>query len=144
MSNNKADGSTYIVTDAEISNRDEIVCKELGETNNSISANLCSFSNSVLLATASVKVYPTDNNFIVVRVLIDQCSQSSFFSEFVCQRLNLKRQSLSFLISGVGGKRSCTCSTFVNLNIGKNFHSEFNCSTYALVLFCRHYFKQIK
>ena len=97
------------------------------EKENSISANLCSFSNSVLLATAVVKVYSDEKNFILVRALIDQCSQSSFISEFVCQKLSLKRQSVNLLVSGVGGKKSCTCKTFVKLNVGPHFQSEFSC-----------------
>lgn len=59
-------------------------------------------SESVLLATAVVKVYNTDKNSITCRVLLDTGSQNNFMTEEVCQLLKLQRTPISCSITGIG------------------------------------------
>ena len=52
-------------------------------------------------------------NFIVARDLIDQCSQSSFITESLCQCLKLKSYSVRLQVSEICGDKSCTCKKLV-------------------------------
>lgn len=99
-----------------------------------IAANQCRVPNSVLLSTALVKVCSDDDDVIIVRALIDQGSQTSFISETLYQRLNLKCQQVNLPISGVGGRQLYTCRKLVSFLLKPRFNSEFCCSVQAFVI----------
>ncbi|XP_046970404.1 uncharacterized protein LOC124537574 [Vanessa cardui] len=61
--------------------------------------------NSVLLATAKVKVFHSNGLKYIIRALIDQGSQASFVSESTVQLLGLVRKPVSGWVSGLGDGR---------------------------------------
>ncbi|KAK9882735.1 hypothetical protein WA026_022996 [Henosepilachna vigintioctopunctata] len=69
---------------------------------------LDSETHHVLLSTAMVSVCSglDDNDVIIARALIDQGLQTSFVSESLCQRVNVKYKSVDVPISGVGGQKN--------------------------------------
>ncbi|KAG5875902.1 hypothetical protein JTB14_017351 [Gonioctena quinquepunctata] len=58
--------------------------------------------NQVLLSTAVVRIEDHKGQLQLARVLLDNGSQSSFITEELCQRLNLKRSPTNLAIRGVG------------------------------------------
>ena len=85
-----------------------------------------------LLATARVKVLSNSFQFIV-RALIDQCAQSSFVTEELCQRLQLKKRRTHLPISGIGQSK-LNCENEVMISIKPHFESDFICKFSAYVL----------
>ena len=71
---------------------------------------------------------------LLVRVVIDQCSQVSIASQSLCQRLNLKHKPLHVLIHGVGNNAAAVSSEVVRFFIKPHFQSDFSCEVQALVL----------
>ncbi|KAF9788803.1 hypothetical protein SFRURICE_018379 [Spodoptera frugiperda] len=61
--------------------------------------------NSVLLATAQVKVIRSNGFKQIIRALLDQGSQASFVSESTVQLLGLTRKPVSGWVSGLGDGR---------------------------------------
>ncbi|CAB0033517.1 unnamed protein product [Trichogramma brassicae] len=59
-------------------------------------------SLEALLATARIRVSAPQGQFTTVRALVDQCAQSSFVTEELCQRLRLKKRQVNVPISGIG------------------------------------------
>ncbi|KAL1137882.1 hypothetical protein AAG570_009578 [Ranatra chinensis] len=58
--------------------------------------------SSVLLATALVKIYTSETNFLIVRAVLDSASQASFVSEAAVNSLKIKRDHSAIPISGIG------------------------------------------
>ena len=85
-----------------------------------------------LLATAQVKIL-YNGLMVKVRALIDQCAQSSFITEELCQRLQLKKRRTHLPISGIGQSK-ISCDTEVMITIKPHFQSEFICKFNAYVL----------
>ena len=87
---------------------------------NQLESLLCDTSSSVgiLLATAIIKVEGDNGNQLMVRALIDPCSQATFISGSVCQRLKLKmnkvnvpiRGTSSVTLSNITKSVNCCCS----------------------------------
>lgn len=88
----------------------------------------------ILLATARVYVSSPAGEKIPARALIDNCSQSSFMSESLCQILKIKTKSVHIPISGVGGNTSATCRKLARLTISPHFQSKFTFDVNALVI----------
>ncbi|XP_062713925.1 uncharacterized protein LOC134290748 [Aedes albopictus] len=57
---------------------------------------------TVFLSTALVRVQDADGIGHFARALLDSGSQSNFVSEFLCQRLGLKRNRINLPVSGIG------------------------------------------
>uniref|UniRef100_A0ABD2XN52 Uncharacterized protein n=1 Tax=Trichogramma kaykai TaxID=54128 RepID=A0ABD2XN52_9HYME len=57
-----------------------------------------------LLATPHVRISADEAPSAVIRALIDQCAQSSFVTEELCQRLRLKKRRVNVPISGSAKK----------------------------------------
>ncbi|KAG5884558.1 hypothetical protein JTB14_015693 [Gonioctena quinquepunctata] len=57
--------------------------------------------NQVLLSTAVVRIKDHRGQLQLARVLLDNGSQSSFITEELCQRLNLKRSPTNLAIRGI-------------------------------------------
>ena len=85
-----------------------------------------------LLATAKVRALSNNLQF-TVRALIDQCAQSSFVTEELCQRLHLKKRRTHMPISGIGQGR-INCDVEVMVTIRPHFESDFICNFSAYVL----------
>uniref|UniRef100_A0ABD2WYW1 Integrase catalytic domain-containing protein n=1 Tax=Trichogramma kaykai TaxID=54128 RepID=A0ABD2WYW1_9HYME len=86
-----------------------------------------------LLATASIRVYSSDGQNTTVRALLDQCAQSSFVTEALCQRLCLKKRRVNVPVSGIGQGLSNSRSE-VELAIRPHFPSRFELTLKAYVL----------
>uniref|UniRef100_A0ABD2VYB7 Integrase catalytic domain-containing protein n=1 Tax=Trichogramma kaykai TaxID=54128 RepID=A0ABD2VYB7_9HYME len=90
-------------------------------------------AGEALLATASVQVSSCDGQSTVVRALVDQCAQSSFVSEALCQKLQLKRRVVNVPVSGIGEGLSNSRSE-VDVAIRPHFPSSFKLTFKAYVL----------
>ncbi|CAH2084595.1 unnamed protein product [Euphydryas editha] len=84
--------------------------------------------NSVLLATAKVKVFRSNGFKHIIRALLDQGSQASFVSESTVQLLGLVRKPVSGWVSGLGDGRMRIKNT-VTLRL----ESRHNPASYILV-----------
>lgn len=80
-------------------------------------------SEEVLLATARIAVKSRNGDTIVLRALIDPCSQSNFVTEAAAQLLNLERTSISGKITGISSIPLTTKS-----QVTLNFHAIRNSS----------------
>ncbi|XP_046402966.1 uncharacterized protein LOC124168742 [Ischnura elegans] len=89
---------------------------------------------TVLLSTAWVKVLGPHGNVVSARALLDQCAQSSFITESLCQRLRLDKKSASVVVSGLGNSLHMKCKGSVSVIIKPRFMSTFSCHTEALVV----------
>ncbi|XP_046399398.1 uncharacterized protein LOC124165903 [Ischnura elegans] len=89
---------------------------------------------TVLLSTAWVKVQGPHGNVVLARALLDQCAQSSFITESLCQRLRLDKKSASVVVSGLGNSHHMKCKGSVSVLIKPRFMSTFSCHTEALVV----------
>ncbi|XP_046396398.1 uncharacterized protein LOC124163497 isoform X1 [Ischnura elegans] len=89
---------------------------------------------TVLLSTAWVKVQGPHGNVVLARALLDQCAQSSFITESLCQRLRLDKKSASVVVSGLGNSLHMKCKGSVSVIIKPRFMSTFSCHTEALVV----------
>ncbi|CAB0041981.1 unnamed protein product [Trichogramma brassicae] len=90
-------------------------------------------TGEALLATASVQVSSSDGHSTVVRALVVQCAQSSFVSEALCQKLQLKRRVVNVPVSGIGEGLSNSRSE-VDVTIRPHFPSSFKLLFKAYVL----------
>ena len=91
-------------------------------------------SGGVLLATALISVVGENGLEQRVRALIDPCSQSSFISSSLCQRLQLKTRRVHIPINGTGGNLITTAKRASNITIKSLVHQEFSCMVDVLVL----------
>ncbi|KAG7300389.1 hypothetical protein JYU34_015993 [Plutella xylostella] len=89
--------------------------------------------NEVLLATARIVVKSSTGSYYTLRALIDQGSQISLITEDAAQRLQLKREKLEAVISGIGASTSNKSKGMVNLSC-KAIHSEYTFKTEALIM----------
>jgi hypothetical protein len=60
-------------------------------------------ASSVILPTAVIQIMDSNGNWISLRCLVDQCSQSSYITEDVVQRLRLKKKDTNIKVTAVGG-----------------------------------------
>lgn len=90
--------------------------------------------STVLLGTARVVVEGPDGKKIEVRALIDNCSQPSFISQGLRERLSLTCASTNATVSAVGGVQAVTSQTLTEFKIRPHFNSRFSCDVKALVV----------
>ena len=81
----------------------------------------------ILLATAIVKKIGENGMEIEARALIDPCSQASFLTESLCQRLRLKTRKVHMPISSTGGLVVQTANKTSQITIRSRVHPEFSC-----------------
>ncbi|CAH2041184.1 unnamed protein product, partial [Iphiclides podalirius] len=81
-------------------------------------AEVDSDSEEVILATTRIAVKSRNGDTIVLRALIDPCSQSNFVTEAAAQVLNLERTSISGKITGISSIPLTTKS-----QVTLNFHA---------------------
>nr|XP_049703740.1 uncharacterized protein LOC110383544 [Helicoverpa armigera] len=84
--------------------------------------------NSVLLATAKVKVCRSNGFKQLIRALLDQGSQASFVSESTVQLLGLARKPMSGWVSGLGDGRMRIKNT-----VSLRLESRHNPANYVIV-----------
>ncbi|XP_076295214.1 uncharacterized protein LOC143216229 [Lasioglossum baleicum] len=75
---------------------------------------------TVLLATAMVKVFAPNGQSRLARALLDQGSQSSFVSTNLVQQLRLQKVRAPISVTGLGGERTSTIDYSVQLQIGSS------------------------
>ncbi|CAB0031154.1 unnamed protein product [Trichogramma brassicae] len=97
------------------------------------SYNTQEISGEALLATASIRASSSDGQCTIVRALVDQCAQSSFVTEALCQRLCLKKRRVNVPVSGIGQGLTNSRSE-VELAIRPHFPSKFKLMLKAYVL----------
>lgn len=90
--------------------------------------------NKVLLATASVPVYSSTGEKIILKALIDQGSQVNLISESACQKLRLKKQKTNIPLMGIGGTNVGQLKALVDTAIGSIVDSNYHCALTALVM----------
>ncbi|XP_044760854.1 uncharacterized protein LOC123318300 [Coccinella septempunctata] len=98
------------------------------------SANVSKVTHMVLLTTAVVKIISDKDKIGLVRALIDQGSQSSFITESLLQRLNLRYERVYIPITGICAKKNYTCRKMVHISLKPRFDSEFCVEVRAFVL----------
>lgn len=91
-------------------------------------------SGKKLLVTAMVTVFTAGGTPVPVRALLDQCSEASFVTEALAQRLSLPRTSASVTVTGIGGISAMVTRGRVALKLGSRVDSRFEFSVGALVL----------
>lgn len=97
------------------------------------SANLA-VTGDVVLATALVYARNTKNNEqILLRVLLDQGSQSNFITEYACQALSLRKKRASITIFGIGGAPK-TSQSLTSLELFSKQNNNFSLKINAIVL----------
>lgn len=90
--------------------------------------------NTVLLATALIKVTSSTGATEILRCLIDQGSQVSFITEACVQRLKLLKTKIHTSITGIGQLDAGVCNSKVQLQIQSRTLSQFKINISALVL----------
>ena len=88
----------------------------------------------VLLATARVYVQAANGLRVLVRAIIDQCSQVSIASQSLYQRLKRKYTPIHAPITGVGVRAAVVSNETVRFTVFPRFQSDFSCEVDALVL----------
>lgn len=92
-------------------------------------------ANSVLLATAVVKVYSQNGTPHFLRALIDQGSQGSFITESAAQLLGLNKISINCVINGLGDNgRSLNSKNMVLFKAHSKYDKEFSTPVKAYIL----------
>ena len=71
---------------------------------------------------------------LLVRALIDPCSQASIISTSLCQRLKLKVEKVNIPIQGTGGDLLSTLTKSAKFCIKPCFDSDFSCRANGFVL----------
>ena len=74
-------------------------------------------SSGVIIPTAIINVLTDENNITKVRCLIDQCSQGSYITEDLVQKLKLKKKRINVKIIGVGGVEVGHVQSLVTIQI---------------------------
>lgn len=87
----------------------------------------------MLLATILLGKYDKNGARILLRALLDQCSQITFISENAAQTLGLNRNPISAVTSGIG-ERDQKAKHMVQLTIFPCFESNFVLTCDAIVL----------
>ncbi|XP_046435968.1 uncharacterized protein LOC124187824 [Neodiprion fabricii] len=89
----------------------------------------------VLLATVQlIASNPETEQRIIARVLLDQGSESSFFTESLAQQLRLRRHQATIPIIGVGAHQSAVTRGIATLQLQSRANTSFSCQVEALVL----------
>ncbi|KAH9643024.1 hypothetical protein HF086_013585 [Spodoptera exigua] len=90
-------------------------------------------SNEVLLATAQVKTIANDGTIVILRALLDQGSQVSIITENAAQKLQLKRERMSAVVSGVGASATTNCKGVLHLKC-QAIYNNFNININAFIM----------
>ncbi|XP_029166513.1 uncharacterized protein LOC114937263 [Nylanderia fulva] len=80
-------------------------------------------NNTVLLATAMIKLISHSGRTVKVRALLDSGSEASFVSERVAQQLQLRRRRVNVTVSGLQGVTTGRVTHAVSLMIGSELSS---------------------
>ena len=91
--------------------------KEPASTNTHLTKNESESSSGVILPTALANIRGKDNSISTVRCLVDQCSQSSYVTEDLVQKLQLNKKRTNVKIIGVGGVVTGSVQWIVTLEI---------------------------
>ena len=87
------------------------------------------------MGAAIIKVIGLDGMVSMSRALIDSCSQASFISESLCQRLRLKRKKIHAPITGIGAKTVSVSQKLVSFTLQPHFKSDHSYNIDSFVLF---------
>lgn len=101
---------------------------------NSTSSYVAKSDDSVLLATAMVKVRASDGTFQILRALIDQGSMATFVTENAAQALRLPRDKCYTHISGIGGDKGVMSKGSVKIVLTARYPTTFTLQTNAMVM----------
>ena len=88
----------------------------------------------MLLATALITVVGENGLEVQARALIDPCSQSSFVSGSLSQRLRLKSQKVHIPIRGTGGSIIATATKSSLITVKSRVYTEFSCTVEVLII----------
>lgn len=91
-------------------------------------------AQTVLLATALIKVFTTVGQPLMLLALLDPGSEATFISDSAAQLLNLKRKGRHVNILGVGETKANVSKHTVSLTIFSNYNENFKVQLNALVL----------
>lgn len=91
-------------------------------------------SSTIFLATARVLVGASSGRSVVVRAILDPCSECSFISENIAQHLRLSRAKVAATIFGVGGTSTGQTISTVDIDVGHIRANKGICSVEAFVL----------
>ncbi|XP_075986344.1 uncharacterized protein LOC142983392 [Anticarsia gemmatalis] len=94
--------------------------------------HLATDGTEVLLTTIQIKVQSADGNYVTLRGLLDQGSQTNLISENAAQLLRLPRSKFDAAITGIGST-SRNCKGLLQLHC-KSIHSDFTFNVQALIL----------
>lgn len=88
-----------------------------------------SISDTVLLATALIFCYDSNDEGFLLRAMVDQGSMASIITERAAQLLRAPRKNLQIPIKTVGDTITTTTRQFINLKYSaafRNAHQKFN------------------
>ncbi|XP_065356300.1 uncharacterized protein LOC135950698 [Calliphora vicina] len=102
--------------------------------NNTVSSMSTHSPANVLLSTAQVKVQSLHGEYVVLRALIDHCSQVTTVSEEASQILALPRIKCRTEIQGLGGVIVGVSKSKIRLTMKPRFLSDRSVETDALIL----------
>ncbi|XP_037932509.1 uncharacterized protein LOC119667290 [Teleopsis dalmanni] len=106
-----------------------------GQNNNTSTLTMnTGTAENVLLPTAQVRVKSVQGEMIMLRVLIDQGSQTTAVSEEAAQILNLPRKKVKMEVQGLGGTSVGVAKAKINLQIHPRFTSKYKINAEALIL----------
>jgi hypothetical protein len=103
--------------------------KPAGAGSRSSCNHLSGGGSEALLTTVLVKVRAVDGAYVILRALLDQCSQVNLVDENAAQLLKLPRSG--GVVSGVGGSKECKGRVQLNC---KSIYSDYVFGTKALVV----------
>ena len=91
-------------------------------------------SHSILLATARIFVVTDHQHREMVRALIDPCSEASFITESLAQRLRVSRQSTFVPVLGVGATPSYSATSAAVVHIAPRFDEALRFQVSTLII----------
>ena len=88
----------------------------------------------ILLATARLNLSSENRDHVIARALIDPCSEASFITERMAQRLRLARQSIFVPVNGVGGAPCITAKSQATVIISSRHKPDKSWTVATLIL----------
>lgn len=91
-------------------------------------------NQSVVFPTALVKVKNSEGGYVVLRAMVDSCSDASYITESAARKLRLPIERVNIQVSGLGNNVTSESKGMTSFNIHSLVKSTFNRKVNAYVL----------
>lgn len=91
-------------------------------------------NQSVIFPTALVKVMNVEGNVVVLRAMIDSCSDASYITQTAVRKLKLPIEKVNIQVSGLGNNVTSESQGMTSFNIQSILNNSFNKRVNAYVL----------